>query len=470
MAKQRETELEPLDAALAAQLESARAVEPVEAERRAAIRERLQQKLGPLEDAETPTHGGASRSRATLVVAAALLASAAALVLWTLSSPTGPAPAGQLEGADQRVTMSIGAAAVAVAEPATRMSWGPQEQGVRVVQKLGRVFYRVEADAALEVQTPHGRVVVEGTSFEVEIAMKTSQKAKHLTIGASIAAATIVTVYEGKAQLTNDRGSQLIEAGETSSIAGTDAPAPPRSRSSREGSLASIDATSQRSRDDRVELENMRRQVSTLERALAEAEKTAGAEDPGFDEELDFVQRLYDPTPEQAREAAKECSVQYAVPQLGGTGAFVTDAQAELLGLDPAERERLEKGFVKLDAARVRTLRELYAEVTGNDADVDQLSNNALFTEIRDKVTPEERTEARERVSLARAGMGPAMDPAEASPMERLYQSELGTARESLALVRDVVGNEEGLSAIGELNMMMRMENGCGTEPAPPNP
>ncbi len=468
MAKDREPSPEPLDPVLADQLAAAAVIEPVDAGRRRELRARLEQELGSLEEVRASAGPGRVRSRAPSFAAGVLLAAAAAAALWTFagSSTSASVPSGQLSGADERVSMNIGTRGVAVAEPSARMSWASDPHRVRVDQERGQVFYRVESGAPFEVHTPHGRVEVQGASFEVDVVMNKLHRSKHIAIGASIAAATVVTVYEGEALLASEGGTEVVGPGERAAIEEGGA-GPGRARS-RVDEPRQRDATGSSARPAAAgadELAEMRRQVRALEAELAAAKATDSPEADVFDQDA-FTRSFFDPTPEQAREAAKNCNISYAVPQLGSGSSFVPDAEAERLGLSDRERDDLERGLSELSAARKRALRELYVELTGDDTEVEQLSEPALLAEIRDKATPEETTAARQRVSQVRAGLALASDPAEASPMERLYQSEVATAKATLKLLQDIVG-EEAIAVLGDSNLrlMMNMEDGCESEP-----
>ena len=67
--------------------------------------------------------------------------------------------------------------------------------------------------------TPVGQVKVTGTCFRVEIIMSPT---KHAllggALGAVVATAAVVTVYEGKIIVVGDRGTQVASAGERTTL------------------------------------------------------------------------------------------------------------------------------------------------------------------------------------------------------------------------------------------------------------
>jgi FecR protein len=99
-----------------------------------------------------------------------------------------------------RQEVRVGTRAVAVLEPGARVAWNGDE----VRQTSGDVFWRVEPGARFAVKTPEGEVTVKGTCFRVKV-----------IVGAGLAAAVIVAVYEGRVSLAHGRASVDVAAGES---------------------------------------------------------------------------------------------------------------------------------------------------------------------------------------------------------------------------------------------------------------
>ena len=130
--------------------------------------------------------------------------------------------------ASERTTLGIGTRAIAVAEPTADLSWSVKSDAARVVQPAGDVFYRVEPGGPFVVATPAGEVIVTGTCFRVEVSeMKPSKSAiRGAVVGAALTATVMVTVYEGRVLLANEKGKTEIKAGERAMADGRDAPGP----------------------------------------------------------------------------------------------------------------------------------------------------------------------------------------------------------------------------------------------------
>ena len=153
------------------------------------------------------------RPRRSVVVAIAL-AAAAVLVLWWRTSE--PAHGDQI--ASERTEVRIGSRVAAVLEPGAHLAW----LGEAVTQDRGDVFYRVEPGSRFVVKTPAGEVAVLGTCFRVRVGASLGKgagnvKKRDLAVaagGATLAALAVVTVYEGKVQLSHAGERVDLRAGE----------------------------------------------------------------------------------------------------------------------------------------------------------------------------------------------------------------------------------------------------------------
>jgi hypothetical protein len=169
------------------------------------------------------------RSRRWRLVAGAAAVGAVASMAWLF---TADSPAMVRSGAAktaERTTLSVGTATL-VAEPGTTLTWTPSDGGVRVEQRSGNVFYRVEPGRPFVVVTDVGELSALGTCFRVEVSSMKLPKQALVggAIGAVVTAGVFVSVFEGKVSLANDRGRVEIAAGQSARIAsGGDATAGP---------------------------------------------------------------------------------------------------------------------------------------------------------------------------------------------------------------------------------------------------
>ncbi|HEY6180079.1 MAG TPA: hypothetical protein VIX73_36810 [Kofleriaceae bacterium] len=170
-----------------------------------------------------------ARSRRWRFVAGAVAVGAAASVAWFVTAGSPAVGRSGAANTAERTTLSIGRATL-VAEPGTALLWTSDDRGVRVEQRSGNVFYRVEPGRRFVVSTEIGEISVLGTCFRVEVSSMKLPRQGLIggAIGAAVTAGVFVAVFEGKVSLTNARGHVDIAAGQSASIAsGGDANAGP---------------------------------------------------------------------------------------------------------------------------------------------------------------------------------------------------------------------------------------------------
>ncbi|MBS1123338.1 MAG: FecR protein [Deltaproteobacteria bacterium] len=331
--------------------------------------------------------------------AAVAVATVAVIVVWAMRGGRSNSGSG-LRVATTRETIALEARGVAVAEPGTELRWAVAARGEAVIdQPSGSAFYRVERGGPFEVRTPLGVVHVTGTCFSVEvIAMKKKDLMKGAVVGAAIATAVMVTVYEGGVTFANPKGEIRIAAGEAGIVYPGAAPQP------RTGITASAS-------DPARELADARARISVLEQQLGKAHGDAGASaaasftrgDPG---------RYYAPSPETLRELADTCWIAFDLPGLDTESRpmLVDDELSGAVGLLGADRDAVNQAYLKEHDRAVDALRHLYMELTGNDGDAAAaLSIDAIADEILAKSPPDEEIAARRRIARERAGLEPAV-------------------------------------------------------------
>jgi ferric-dicitrate binding protein FerR (iron transport regulator) len=113
--------------------------------------------------------------------------------------------------ASARQTVNIGTRGAAALEPGADVAWSVRGRKVRVKQRRGSVFYRVERGGPFRVSTPGGEVEVTGTCFRVT-----------LPAAAAATSATLVSVLEGTVKVQGGSGREArqlaISAGQAARL------------------------------------------------------------------------------------------------------------------------------------------------------------------------------------------------------------------------------------------------------------
>jgi hypothetical protein len=382
-------------------------------------------------------HGGSEPRSRTAIVAAAAIAIAAALVLWW-QWPRGSVDEGML-AAESRQTVSLGSRARVVAEPGVTLAWRVGRDGAaRVDQSRGSAFYRVDEGTPFEVVTPYGTVTVTGTCFSVEVVQDMGKRTwgKGMALGAALAAAVVVTVYEGGVVLADGHGSVEVGPGERGIADGTGRP----SRTNRIDDASSARAEGQlaaRVQDQARELERLRtrdaEQLDQISRLREEVEALGGTvdeEDPIVrakrchramrgEEGCSFV----DPDEETLLEMARCGTVKVDQPAFleSDVPSQLSVATAEALGLSSAEEEVLLETARRFRQQYTETLRQLYVEAGGNAALIDDLPPRAIDGMLRTMLDRTELEVAHRLISNERAGLAEPPTDATASSLAERY-------------------------------------------------
>ncbi|MCH9681950.1 MAG: FecR domain-containing protein [Deltaproteobacteria bacterium] len=437
--------LEPLGSDIEALLQPARVQQPLDPQRKRALRRRLDDTLAaPMQPPrsprptahEAPHAPQASNPRRRGWAAISFVSAAAAgLVLWLGLSANAP-----VEGSislQARVSVPLADRGVMVAEPNTHASWSVEPDGTAVVQqRSGRAFYRVEPGRPFSVQTPTAAVRVVGTSFEVEIGSMDRTTMKSGFVGAALAAVTVVSVYEGKVMVANAHGEVEVEAGQRATVTADASPmtANDRRETPAEPTPAAPAVAVATAAQPPAEVQSLRRRVRELERELTTAreEAAAKAEDDDHDWAAKFRRQMFEPTEEDLRADVKKCAVKYAAPsvQTHGDRQPLADDLVDKLDLSEDEQRFVEALFTELDQQLLPLTRELYIEATGDEAGATTLSFDAMENEIQDKTPPEEVIEARRQVARERAGMDAVpTDPSDSLPLTRLLRAHVARSK-----------------------------------------
>ncbi len=393
--------------------------------------------------------------RGWAAAAAVLAAAIAVLLAWSL---------GRESTHDSLVARSLQTVrlldrAVAVAQPGAVMRWEVQPGGsTRVEQDAGRVFYRVDHGETFEVVTPAGTATVTGTCFEVEIDPMKNNGMKAGAAGAAIAAALVVTVYEGGVVLANDRGQVEVQAGEKAKVSGAGAPVRFSDDDDAPGVVASADGPSDSAGASNLPpgvdpMVHIRRQARDLERMRAEKDAQA-LKIETLQTQVEQLGGVAAPTtPEQIQAKAKKCASQsrgsgcpFLEPDQDtllemakcatvkiDSPSFLDDRDspevgglAKSLGLEsPDDIAKLQTAAEKHHETHLASLRGMFLELGGAEAIADDASANTLLSYIGDQLDGELTADVQRRISEERAGLRePPVDIAALPIEERLLRLE----------------------------------------------
>jgi len=399
------------------------------------------------------------RLRSTTAWIAVGSAIAAALVMW-LALPRGTTVSDSLTTQVQR-TVSMGDRAVAVASPGTVLRWSIDRDGVASVeQDAGSVFYRVDHGGAFEVTTPAGTVTVTGTCFEVETRpMKSKSTLKGAALGAALASAVVVTVYEGGVVLANERGELAVGPGDKARAQTDAAPhrwadddteaddSPTQVAAAAAPSDAPPDgAAGQVARQARA-LEQARADAVAKEQEIAQLRQqvTDLGGDPGEPGPLEVEARarrcatqgrfgdcpFLDPDEQTLREMAKCASVKVDSPDfLDNVDSPQVAGYAKNLGMtDPTEIAALQRAADAHYEDFSGRLREIFTLLGGDPAMAEEASAATMKAYIADQVDNELMGTVQRHVAEERAGLRePPADPSALSLEEQAFRlhAELG--------------------------------------------
>nr|HEX4317502.1 hypothetical protein [Kofleriaceae bacterium] len=388
----------------------------------------------------------ARRSRGAIAalggLAAVLAIALGASLLHGAGGSAGAMPAGEPHGAHvaaARESIALGARGIAVAEAGTQLRWDVDAAGAaRVEQSTGSAFYRVERGGAFEVTTPLGVVTVTGTCFSVEVSMKPSKDSlRGAAIGAALATAVVVTVYEGGVSFA--RGGDHVRATAGDSVVSR-ADEPPQLHAGGASGSSGAPAIAA------MELASARARVAELERQLSGSGSGApAARDLHHRPTDDDASAYYAPTHDQLVDMAKDCVVAYDMPPFGGDHDDLVSADAaSQAGLSDGDRDAIDSAYRAVDMRALGQLRALYVELTGIDPDAAAaLSPNAIVDDIEAKSDAADAALARKRISAERAGLAPPPSGSELAThaiVERMLRIEANLGNDAEAAAAGVVG------------------------------
>jgi ferric-dicitrate binding protein FerR (iron transport regulator) len=388
------------------------------------------------------------------VAGTALALGVAAGVALAVSAHRGAGNHGEAMVAE-RTQMSLGARAVAVLEGGAHVAW----TGDDVDQTAGDVFYRVESGGAFRVHTPAGDVQVLGTCFRVRVASEGTTEAvvngrdiKVGTVGAALAAAAIVSVYEGKVAVSHARESVTLTAGETAradalGVRRASADGTPSVEASAGGSstlMAANENLADQVQDYKRRLDAIAAQKAVTEKALADAQKKlAIAESDG---QVSSPRNPYDLSQDDLKDLAAKGEVRARMPCIssGETGVSVKNLEAE--GLPPSDAAPINAAIAQSTTKLWGMLEPMCAQALGGKPDIAAvLGPSACQSVVFEMAKKNENTEEEIRtVAEILAGEKPMpKDPSALGQVGQLIYQESGASKALEQSLAQTIGPDD---------------------------
>jgi ferric-dicitrate binding protein FerR (iron transport regulator) len=280
----------------------------------------------------------------------------------------------------ERTQLALGARTVAVLERGAHVKWNGDE----VEQTAGDVFYRVEPGGAFRVHTPAGDVAVLGTCFRVQLESEepvNGRDVKAGVIGAAVAAAAMVSVYEGKVAVSHGKDAVMLTAGESARADGTGVHhaggQPVNETTSNDPLVAANENLADQVRDYKRQLESIEAQKGTTERQLAEAQKKLALAD--HDAQSGPPKNPNDLTQDDWKELAAKGEVRSRIPCLPSEeNALTTPKNLAADGLPESDLQPINAALQQSSQKIWDTIRPLCLKaLDGNGAVADALGQNA---------------------------------------------------------------------------------------------
>lgn len=423
---------------------------------------------------DAPSEASRLESPRAWVWIAALAALLVAALAWGLR---GGSAVEDTLSATRIETVALGDRGTAVAQPGSNLSWSVDSDGAaRIDQSSGRVFYRVDDGERFDVVTPVGTVTVTGTCFEVDLepsSMKNSS-VRAGALGAALASALVVTVYEGGVVLANEHGSVDVDAGQAARVADTSAPIrfdpddPERSA----GALAMAERTSSKPGEIAGDpIAHINRQARDIERIRGEKDAQAARIRELEQQVLDLGGSVDPKTPEGKKARAKACVNQ----SRGGSCPFLEPDQETLLEMakcatvkidsldfvsdpeppppgeiagrlgitDPEESKRLDAAALAQYDDYNEKIRAMYLELGGSEEAADGASGNTLQSFIYDQLDNSLLGDVQRQIAEERAGLRePPTDVASLPIEQRVVRLMADDGNDFERLVADQLGAE----------------------------
>jgi hypothetical protein len=345
---------------------------------------------------------------------AVAVAAAAALAVWLRPS----VPISGILRAQARQTVRIGDRAVAVVEPQAEIAWRVQGGRLRVDQRRGEVFYRVDGGLPVVVASPTGEVVVKGTCFRLAIR------------GPQGSAAAYVQVLEGALEVRNGAGSTPVAAGQW--VRMTAGVAPERLAATGSHVPSAFEPPAAPPTDEPPPL--------------------AAVEPPHL--------KSFAFSPEERLALARRCNFRWGIPRSITRGDLDPPADVPL---SPVERAAVARVIAEHRLGYLDEVRALHREITGTDASP-ALSPDGLFQAIDSHASRGAGRTARRRILLEWAGdLEPPTDRAALPAVDRFWRLEVGILDDLAERLSPVLGPTRARTVVEHLTEvhLSGAEGGC---------
>ena len=402
--------------------------------------------------------------RISMIVA---VAAVAAFAMTLMRQPSVP-PSADAVTVAARTSVRVGTRGVAVAEPGAQLAWKQTSSGaVDVTQNAGNVFYRVERGGAFVVHTPAGKVEVTGTCFRVEVMMKPNKNMiVSGAVGAAIATAVVVTVYEGGVVVAHGQARQAVAAGDSATLSvdsstsggpllasGSNSASAANNGTTVPPSVAANDALPTTVPELQAKLIAQRDELAALTQQIAQL-KTSGAASTKVPDGYPH------PSAETLKAWAAECHTKFDHPGMlmvappALTKGNDTVGDGEVAAVNEAVRE--------VHAKWIALVREAYIEVTGDSAGAKTLSPSAMMSEIEDKGAAGELDALRARIANERAGLAEPPPPGtKMTALEREYRAYANLGDDTEAAVAKRLGAARARAIRGQGWSSQSESSGC---------
>jgi hypothetical protein len=319
--------------------------------------------------------------------------------------------------ADARREVRVGTRAVAVLEKGAHVVW----DGDSIKQSDGDVFWRVEPGARFTVATPVADVTVKGTCFRVKVRSGEDDMNRRdvaaATMGAALAAATFVGVYEGKVAVSHAGtsvdvgpgqgvradGAGVGQPGEAASTElGFDRGAPPSESAFAEANANLANTVS----DYRRRLEANESDKEKLEAKLKEAERRlAIVQNDGAPPKSEW-----DLSEGDWKELEKQGTVKARYP-CDDADPHLSTRTLDELGLSPSDAPTVEAALARSDQRLRDVVIPLCAQIVGSAELANRLGESTCIAVVRDSARGEHSADAIHLVAAIRAGDAPVPGP-----------------------------------------------------------
>jgi hypothetical protein len=299
-------------------------------------------------------------------------------------------------------------------------------------------------------------------------------------VGAALASALLVTVYEGKVSVAPAGGAAAsLSAGEQARVEPGGAVALQRAPQLRAVSAppdrapegqASREQLVAREANSQQQIALLQARVQQLEREVQLSRKAAPDTEsvPAEDADLPQHGKTHDFTPAEKQAMADHCEVRIDMPPLEGDRFRLTPGDGAQLHLAEDQQPRVADAINKVRDDAIAHLRALYLEATGDAGGAQVLAPGSLAQELLQKSRAGEVEAARTRVARERAGLDPPpSDPAAGTVPERYFRYMTTVGDSVQRELEPIVGVNQAGIVRDRVDGWRQTMNGCKRDTAP---